>query len=321
MGAMDNTLWEGGILHAEHNIRLMANMTGLRAAHYAGEPLEARAEVFDREHNLIVPLCRDVVGVMPYDECAMGLSDGSTREISVLSRVGKAVRFVIEGFYTLPDGRVAARLSRRAVQQRVHDEVLSRLRPGDILSFRVTHVRQFGCFVDVGAGIPALLPVDALSVSRIPHPCERVSVGDTLVCAVRSVDAQGRLLLTMKELLGTWEENAALFCPGETVMGTVRSVLDYGVFVELTPNLSGLAEPHEGAAPGRAASVYIKSISPERMKVKLSVIDCFEDTRPRAPFRYFITEGHIDRFIYSPPGCDKTVETVFAQTVEPSGVV
>ena len=42
-------------------------------------------------------------------------------------------------------------------------------------------------------------------------------------------------------MLGTWAENAALFSPGQTVTGVVRSVEDYGIFVELTPNLAGLA--------------------------------------------------------------------------------
>ncbi len=308
---MEKCFYEGAILNSEQNIRLTADMTGLRAAWYAEEPLENRAEAFDRERNLIVPLCRDVVGVMPYEECAMGIGDGSAREISVLSRVGKPVRFIITGFCTTNDGKAAALLSRRAVQQQVYDEYVKKLRPGDIISCRVTHVRQFGCFADIGAGISALLPVDAISVSRISHPGERVSVGDMLTCAVRAIDEKGRVLLTMKELLGTWEENAALFSSGETVIGMVRSVLDYGVFIELTPNLSGLAEPFTGAKPGCAASVFIKSINPKMMKIKLAIIDCFNEARPHGEFRYFLSKGHIDSFRYSPPQCEKNIVSEF----------
>ena len=55
--------------------------------------------------------------------------------------------------------------------------------------------------------------------------------------------------------------------------GVVRSIEPYGVFIELTPNLSGLAEPRADLRPGMAVSVYIKSILPQRMKVKLTVID------------------------------------------------
>ncbi|MGL0910084.1 hypothetical protein ACSTB0_13670, partial [Faecalibacterium wellingii] len=44
-------------------------------------------------------------------------------------------------------------------------------------------------------------------------------------------------------LLGTWEENAAGFTVGETVVGIVRSVEEYGTFIEIAPNLAGLAHP------------------------------------------------------------------------------
>ena len=58
---------------------------------------------------------------------------------------------------------------------------------------------------------------------------------------IKSVE-NGRISLSHKELLGTWEENAERFCAGETVSGIIRSVENYGAFVELTPNLAGLAE-------------------------------------------------------------------------------
>ena len=117
--------------------------------------------------------------------------------------------------------------------------------------------------------------------------------------------------LEHKELLGTWEENASLFAPGETVAGVVRSVEDYGIFVELTPNLAGLAEPKENVLPGQQASVYIKSLLPEKMKIKLIIIDTFQyDYSPAAP-EYYFTGSHMDRFIYSPECSPRKIETVF----------
>ncbi len=308
---MNNGFWEGALIDTEQNTRLTADITGLRSAFYAGVPLEAKASAFDRDKNLIVPLCRGITGVVPYEECALGLGDGTSKEISVLSRVGKPVRFVVTGFFADARGQAFARLSRRAVQSEVNDGYLSKLIPGDIIECRVTHVRQFGCFADIGAGISALLPVDAVSVSRIPHPAERIAVGDVLRCVVRARDEQGRILLSHKELLGTWEQNAALFSQGETVIGAVRSVLDYGVFIELTPNLSGLSEPFPGAEVGMSASVFIKSILPRRMKIKLSIVDCFRERREKTAFRYFISSDHIDRFVYSPDGCDREIVSVF----------
>ena len=121
----------------------------------------------------------------------------------------------------------------------------------------------------------------------------------------------GRISLSHKELLGTWEQNAAGFAAGETVAGIVRSVENYGIFVELTPNLAGLAETRTGVRAGQQASVYIKSILPDKMKIKLILIDAFDDDCPPSPPVYFTDATHIDRFLYSPESCPKVVETVF----------
>ena len=94
--------------------------------------------------------------------------------------------------------------------------------------------------------------------------------------------------------------------------GIVRSIEDYGIFVELTPNLAGLAERREGVLVGQSAAVYIKSILPDRMKIKLSLIDICHAQMPRRALTYFIRGGHIDTWVYSPPGCKKTVETDFS---------
>ena len=90
--------------------------------------------------------------------------------------------------------------------------------------------------------------------------------------AVVRMKDENRITLSHRELLGTWTENAERFRVGETVAGIVRSVESYGIFVELTPNLAGLAELKENVHAGQQASVFIKSILPNRMKVKLVLV-------------------------------------------------
>ena len=123
---------------------------------------------------------------------------------------------------------------------------------------------------------------------------------------------ENRITLSHRELLGTWTENAERFRVGETVAGIVRSVESYGIFVELTPNLAGLAELKENVHAGQQASVFIKSILPNRMKVKLVLVECFDYTYKPEPPVYFFQGDHIDKFTYSPPECAKHIETVFA---------
>lgn len=123
---------------------------------------------------------------------------------------------------------------------------------------------------------------------------------------------QRRITLTHRELLGTWMENASRFRPGETVRGIVRSVKDYGSFIELAPNLSGLADARERLSPGDCVSVYIKSIRPERMKIKLQVIEKLPPLPEPEPLRYQITDGVLEHWVYSPPNYEKPpVETTF----------
>ena len=102
----------------------------------------------------------------------------------------------------------------------------------------------------------------------------------------------GRVQLSHKELLGTWSENACHFEAGETVTGIVRSVMDYGIFVELAPNLTGLAEPLEGYQAGDSVSVYLKSILPDRQKIKLAIIGTVAP-QPPAPLAYRATAGRV----------------------------
>lgn len=171
-------------------------------------------------------------------------------------------------------------------------------------------MESFGAFCDIGCGNIALLPIDAISVSRISHPRDRFFIGQNIRVIIKNIAPDGKITLSHKELLGTWAENAALFSPGQTVTGVVRSVEDYGIFVELTPNLAGLAEPCSNASAGKQASVYIKSIIPEKMKIKLIIIDSFEGGYV-PQIKYFQSGDRLESWDYSPDNCFKHISTKF----------
>ncbi len=259
------------------------------------------------------------VGIIPRNEAVLE-KDGedSPRDIAIITRVGRPVCFVITDLYT-ENGKLHATLSRKKAQEMCRRNRLSKLMPGDIIPCGVTHLDPFGAFVDIGCGIVSLLSVDCISVSRISHPSDRLRKGDFINAAVKSIDCEtGRIYMTLRELLGTWEENASEFEIGSTVMGCVRSIEDYGVFVELSPNLAGLAEKHDGVEVGDVCAVYIKNIIYERMKIKLSIIDSYRrDTEPKE-LKYYIdpdTTPHISHWKYSPDNCRRVIETVFDQAI------
>lgn len=280
----------------------------LREAYETGRVLESRVILCDREHNLHVNLGA-MKGIIPHEEGAIGIAEGTVRDIALISKVNKNISFRITNFITDEYG-TRALLSRRVVQEECRDAFVSALQKGQVIDARVTHLEKFGAFVDIGAGINALIPIDMISISRIPHPSERFAEGEDIKAVVRSIE-DGRITLSHRELLGTWQENAALFEPGETVPGIIRSVEEYGVFVELTPNLAGLAELIPGVKPGQKASVYIKSILPERMKLKLVIVDAFTADYEKQTSSYFFTGEKMDYWRYSPEECNKIIDTYF----------
>ena len=304
---------EGRLLETPENLAACASAEALAQAMARQTVLEGTALLCDENHDLTVRV-GDFTGRIPREETALGIAEGSTRDIAILSRVGKPTAFVVTGLEQ-KNGKVSPLLSRRRAQETALDYILAHWVPGQVVPATVTHLEPFGAFVDIGCGVPSLIGVDRLSVSRIAHPRDRLRVGQEILAAVLSIDRENRrVALTQKELLGTWMENAALFRPGMTVPGYARGVKEYGTFVELTPNLSGLAEQKAGVREGDRVSVYIKSILPDRMKLKLLVIDRLPPAAEPEEPRYFITDGILDRWQYAPEGCQRAGgETVFSE--------
>lgn len=301
---------EGRIIYGRPTKDSVLSASALHEAMNRGSILESRALLCDNEHNLHVDLgC--MRGIIPKNECAIGIKDGSVRDIAIISRVNKSVCFKVLEIEDSAGGAPFAVLSRRLAQEDCKKNYIAQLRKGDVIDAVVTHIESFGAFCDIGCGISALLPIDGISVSRIPHPAVRLSVNKDIKAVVKSIDDMGRITLSQKELLGTWEENAAMFSIGETVPGIVRSIESYGIFVELMPNLAGLAELTEEVTQGQHCSVFIKNIIPEKMKIKLIIVDSFHATYAEKETKYFFHEPHMDRFLYSPVCSRKIIESVF----------
>lgn len=276
-----------------------------------GQPLAAIREAMERQTVLegMAVRCdsrRDLhvrfggwEGLIPRAEAVHPAISGAERDIGVLSLVGRPVCFTVTGVEIDGGGKPRLTLSRRLAQERAMDWLLERAVPGAVIPARVTHLAPFGAFVDIGCGVISLIPLSRLSVSRVSHPKDRLTVGQDILAVVAGVDRDARRFsLSLKELLGTWLENAADFAPGDTVPGVVRSVQDYGVFVELAPNLSGLAEGRFPVQPGEAVTVYIKSIRPAGHKIKLQILQSLGPAPAPSPLRCFITDGMVTDWVY-----------------------
>ena len=287
----------------------------LEKAAATGKILEGQVTLCDSEFSLYVDLgC--MKGKIPRGEAVYYPSGEEIKDIAVITRVGKTVAFKVLGFIT-EGGETVALLSRKEAQKSCLENYLMTLVPGDVIDAKVTHLEPFGAFVDIGCGVISLLSIDCISVSRISHPRDRFYTGMYIKAVIKSIDREtSRIYVSHKELLGTWEENVSKFEIGQTIAGVIRSVEPYGVFVELAPNLAGLAEYREGVFSGQRAAVYIKNIIPEKMKVKLVLVDAYSSSAPSDyRFEYFETKSHIDKFVYSPSVCDRVMMTDFEDGV------
>ncbi len=149
------------------------------------------------------------------------------------------------------------------------------LKQGDIVKGTVTNIKPYGAFIQLEGGTTGLLHIEDISVARIKSPYERLNIGQNIKTMIKSIDSKNkRILLTYKELLGTWEENAKDISSGMILQGTAREVEKFnnGIFIELKPNLVGLADYKPDIKYGQDVEVYVKKIIPEKKKIKLKII-------------------------------------------------
>jgi small subunit ribosomal protein S1 len=149
-------------------------------------------------------------------------------------------------------------ISRRALledEQRAHAaEVRDTIVPGAVMTGRVTSIRDFGAFVDLGAGVQGLLHVSEMSWSRVSAPAEIVKAGEEITVKVLRVDEdKQKISLGLKQLSADpWSRAHDVYEVGQLRPGRVTRVAEFGAFVELEPGIEALAHASTFAPTGRA---------------------------------------------------------------------
>jgi small subunit ribosomal protein S1 len=260
-------------LETEKNINITNRINELKKAKEKNQTLEGLVVMADSQYNLHVDM-GGIKGIVPREEVSAVIgSDGLPLPVASITKVNKVVQFKVKDIHDKENGEYEVILSRKDVELEVRKWMYENLKEGMVLSGIVRNMEQYGVFVDVGGGVTGLLHIEDISVARIRHPNERFKIGDKIKVLVKSFDREtGRIILSHKELLGTWEDNIKEFKEGSTVIGTVRAREKNGIFIELKPNLVGLAEHKPGVEYGQSVSVFIKKIVPEKKKIKLVIV-------------------------------------------------
>jgi small subunit ribosomal protein S1 len=135
-------------------------------------------------------------------------------------------------------------LGMKQTQANPWDQVALKYPPNTTVEGTVRNLTNYGAFVEIEEGIDGLLHISDMSWTRkIGHPNELLEKGQKVICQVLNVDQERkRIALGLKQLKqDPWETDIpGRYHPGDTVVGKVTKLTNFGVFVELEPGLEGL---------------------------------------------------------------------------------
>ena len=183
------------------------------------------------------------------------ISQIDVRGADTSAREGQVYQFRIIEFKDRGSNLVVSRRALLEDEQRANAPgVRESIVPGAVLKGRVTSVRDFGAFVDLGAGVQGLLHVSEMAWSRVANPSELVKPGEEITVKVLRVDdGRQKISLGLKQLgADPWDRVREAYEVGQVRVGRVTRVADFGAFVELEPGVEGLAHASTFAPTGRS---------------------------------------------------------------------
>ena len=181
-------------------------------------------------------------------------------------------------------GRVALGLKQK--ENNPWEEIEGRFPLGTHVKGKIVSLVPYGAFIEIEPGIEGLIHVSEMSwVKNVTDPAEVVQKGDEVEAIVLSIQKdEGRISLGIKQLeKNPWEEVEGKYPSGKVVKAQVRSLTNYGAFVELEPGIDGLihisdiswtkkiSHPSEVFQKGDEVEAVVISVDPESQKITLSV--------------------------------------------------
>ena len=279
-----------------------------------GAILEARVISCDADYTLTLDLGKNILGTIKIDEFEFSVNEHKVNTHSAEYSIYRHVKFIPLSI-TKNNGIYTVECSRKKAQEICFNNYIKNLEPGDIIDATITRINRYGVFCDIGCGITALLPTNNISVTHVIDVNAFLKNVHNLKVIVKSIDENYRIQLTHKELLGTWKEEVENIHRGDIICGTVLSVEEYGVFIRISQNLSGLADVSAlELNTGDKVLVRVTLIKEESMKVKLVIISKVDDDNEKlevTQFNYRIKDSHINEWHYSTPTAKRQISSCF----------
>lgn len=192
---------------------------------------------------------------------------GETFEVKVIDAIEQEDKLIV---------------SEKAAWEVRQKDVISSYKVGDTIEGTVTVITDFGAFVEFGKGLEGLVHISEIAWQRIDDPKEYLRSGQNIKAQIIKIEGS-KIFLSMKNLIpDPWKHVAERYQVGQVVSGKVLKVNPFGLFVELDPEIHGLAhvselslmatiDPLTIATPGETRDFKIVSIEPEEHRLGLSI--------------------------------------------------
>ena len=182
-------------------------------------------------------------------------------------------------------------VSRKAVLEKELEAerkaLLASIETGQIIEGTVKNLTDYGAFINLG-GIDGLLHITDIAWRRVKHPSEVLTVGERISVKILKWDRErSRISLGLKQLTeDPWTNIERRYKIGDRLFGTVRSITDYGAFVEIEEGIKGLVHvsemdwtsrnvyPSQVVSVGEEIEIMVLSIDPERHRISLGMKQC-----------------------------------------------
>jgi len=268
----------GGLTLSRRLARGAATARQLEDAFRAGLPVEGKVEK-EVKGGYEVRIARQRA-FCPFSQLDIVRTEASAHE-------GRVYQFRIIEYREGGRNIVVSRRALLEEEQRANAaEIRRSIAAGAVMTGRVTSVRDFGAFVDLGGGVQGLLHVSEMGWSRVSDTSQVVKSGDEVTVKILRVDDDGqKIALGLKQLTADpWSKVGEAYEVGQVRAGRVTRLADFGAFVELEPGIEALAHASTFAptgrsekwsalvAPGTTAAFEILTIDLEKKRIGVTLV-------------------------------------------------
>ena len=187
-------------------------------------------------------------------------------------------------------------------------EVAKKYPAGERVRGRVTHLVDYGAFVELEPGVEGLIHVSEMSwTKRVKHPSEILTEGDLVEAAVLDLQPrEQRISLGLRQTLpDPFKAIVQRFPPGSVVKGRVKSLTEFGAFIELEPGVEGLAHltelswdkklktPAQVLKRGQEVDAKVLKVDAANRRLSLSLKDLTPD-----PWATFASRARVEQVVH-----------------------